>query len=129
MKIIIYNFLVNYKKAFEKHLLESPKQPSKPANETGFIEPPNKIVDPKSLPNPIAPLNHYSANNEEFTDKLTYDVTDQDDMTSTYKATVTLNVVNNPPVANDDVFYQVDTSVQCTVKDNDSDLNGDLAVH
>ena len=69
----------------------------------------------------------YAAVNQEYTDSFTYDVTDQDGMTSTYKAIVTLNVVNTAPVAADDSFSTLwNRGVDCNVKANDQDENGDL---
>ncbi|EFC48663.1 predicted protein [Naegleria gruberi] len=69
----------------------------------------------------------YVASNAEYTDYLTYDVKDQDGMKSTYKATVTLYVINDAPVAVDDAYSTLwNRSVDCSVKSNDSDKNGDL---
>ncbi|KAF0974735.1 hypothetical protein FDP41_006209 [Naegleria fowleri] len=69
----------------------------------------------------------YTAVNEEYTDSFLYDVTDKDGMDSTYKAKVTLNVVNTAPVANNDNFStKWNRSVDCDVKANDYDQNGDL---
>ncbi|KAF0983500.1 hypothetical protein FDP41_010565 [Naegleria fowleri] len=69
----------------------------------------------------------YTAVNEEYTDSFLYDVTDKDGMDSTYKAKVTLTVVNTAPVANNDNFNtKWNRSVDCDVKANDYDQNGDL---
>ncbi|KAG2378326.1 hypothetical protein C9374_008469 [Naegleria lovaniensis] len=69
----------------------------------------------------------YTAINEEYTDSFLYDVTDKDGMDSTYKAKVTLQVVNTAPVANNDNFNtKWNRSVDCDVKANDADQNGDL---
>ncbi|KAG2382133.1 hypothetical protein C9374_005925 [Naegleria lovaniensis] len=69
----------------------------------------------------------YAAVNEEYTDSFTYDVTDQNGLSSTFKATVTLNVVNTAPVATDDSYVTLwNRNVDCNVKANDQDENGDL---
>ncbi|KAG2378190.1 hypothetical protein C9374_008333 [Naegleria lovaniensis] len=91
----------------------------------------NKNIVPSILLNQIngnTDAVSYTAVNEEYTDSFLYDVTDQDGMDSTFKAKVTLNVVNTAPVANNDNYNtKWNRSVDCNVKANDFDENGDLS--
>ncbi|KAG2393293.1 hypothetical protein C9374_006824 [Naegleria lovaniensis] len=71
----------------------------------------------------------YDAVNEEYVDSFTYSIVDQDGLQSVIKGVVNLNVVNTAAVAADDSYTtKWNTSVDCNVKSNDQDENGDLGV-
>ncbi len=60
------------------------------------------------------------------TDTFTYDVCDPDGLCDTATVTVTVNSVNDAPVANDDTATtDEDTAVDIDVLGNDSDIDGD----
>ena len=61
------------------------------------------------------------------TDTFTYQVCDDDGNCDTATVTVTVNDVNDPPVANDDsATTDEDTPVTIDILDNDTDIDGTI---